>query len=404
MTSRLSLFQSCGEMTLAKSRLNSYRIMWKKKFGKATPFATIELFENILNVSATGDTPESFNMIWQLMKEEDYQPTSLCWMAAFKMLGKHGLDQHQDLTYVQDLLSSVDSLDLHHICTSTRMSKEELNLFTDGIQLIKPKEDLERLQRITYVPEPYTSGLVQSLNTDRGRLVSPFPSKEYTQQLPELLTKQLHRERLGYIQIPSVSFDPSKSHRHDQVAADLTQEWRQCLIRGISTRIEGVLKQRTLAIREGICVYPFFKVLQVEEYADLVLAEMMKQLKKTENINYSITHFQSMLGKAVMDKYFLNELDKHHGRDLEDLYQRYLDYLTRPEESHDSCHRDAIIRLASEAGFVLNTKITSWPSSIIMAIGRELCNVILHHIHISLDKQGNLVVKDEAFNVSVASD
>ena len=207
----------------------------------------------------------------------------------------------------------------------------------------------------------------------------------------------------GIVKVDSIKKkDSDEDPRLKSLTDELIGQWRLKLWSSLNERINNQLRMKAKLNNTPMTTYPFFKALEISDYVDILLDDILKMLKMSESYSPTVSNLQRNLGMAVLNKFHINVLSKNDGdysQMFKDVYSKYVDWFNEPKNHW--CHREAITNIASnhQSKITLTKNDLDWPYPLRLAIGRELLNMVLYHLSVKLDKEGRLIIGDQSVKV-----
>ena len=357
---------------------------------KQNPLPSHGLFEMVLRALADRGDLDSLVDVWRLMTEHHVILTPAHFVYAMVGIGK---SDGRDEDFMGDMAAQWKEAFGQE---AELLVGKERTYFEEGLHKCGrtvPSPSYESAQSVTtYLANPL-------LNTFRSRDASLLqPQTRDSEAAMEMaLQRQESLERRGYAVIPSVlslAEPPEAEGEAPRVAQRILEQWREDLIEKFSERIDGQLAAKARIGANFINCYPFFKILSPGEYVDLLLHQVSRLLKMSETHGASTPHIKMIMGTKVMRKVQMYQYERSGPMSN---YRQYLDWFRQPGSVEGWCHREAYLKRARHPG----RDTTPWPPAIRRAIGGELLNLLLHHMHVRVDREGHLIVDD---NTIVAVD
>uniref|UniRef100_A0A1B6DWP1 DNA-directed RNA polymerase n=1 Tax=Clastoptera arizonana TaxID=38151 RepID=A0A1B6DWP1_9HEMI len=144
---------------------------------------------------------------------------------------------------------------------------------------------------------------------------------------------------------------------------------------------------------KNISIYPYLKVLDIQQYKEIVLQELRKLAEGSETFSPSTNQLYHELGHQVRSRYII-KYKKTNGimGKTQQLYSEYLDWFLDPNKKNDPRSLNAReewqkLLHKHQEGPTINVDDHVWPITVLTGIGRFLYNIILRDIKIDVNVQ-----------------
>ena len=383
-----------------------FDLAWKKylwyedrfaaKYGPEAVFGDRFLYRRLLALAAEKGDFEHLELIWRRMRKEGVEPEMEDFAQAFKLAGRKGHVDDEFFAQIKYQFESGVFQPEELLINSVKEKGEDCRRIFRGLKISFPELNLNEDVTKSKPLKPYLSPLVDNLNRrDCSRLKSPFAGQSESE-----FEVQYANELRGIVKVASIKkkeLDP----RLKSLTDELVQEWRLKLYSALNERINNQLRIKAKLNNTPMTTYPFFKALSIGDFVDILLDDILRMLKMSESYSPSVSNLQRNLGMAVLDKFHIRMLSEgDYSGMFKDVYGKYFQWFGDPKEHW--CHREAMVQLAAdhESKITLGKSDLDWPYPLRLAIGRELLNVIMHHLSVSLDKEGRLIIGEHSVKVT----
>ena len=345
----------------------------------------------IYNSFLRGFAREPFNVhkvesLFEEMESEDIKPDLSSFISLIMSL--HEADP-RDEYYSLLFKSFVEKCEQEGLSLATALSK--------GDFLMSDKKMFVQTLRKFGVTEQNLKGSIENSHT--SELLSPlqyYGTKNLQsqvegvlepEQMSQLLRRQISDERRHRVSIPSIV-----EHQH----SDTFRSFYNSLKRTWRRRIMDALEDLDIKSQQPIYAYgssanlrPFLTALPKEKLTEVIMARA-EEMVTSEGFSMSVIMVTLSLGDDVMRMYqdLLRTEEDSLEKYLEGL-ARYQDWFLQPRDSGVSTHREAVQRSMEDTH--LDSRMTSWPRSVRIAMGKELLSIMINQIVIDRDKDNKIV-------------
>ena len=267
-----------------------------------------------------------------------------------------------------------------------------------------PNIDFHDARSFDYFADEDSGGRFQEESNYSNALLKSFPaSSDHLRSQAVMSREELVRAYRQQVQIEMQDTVYVKSIVADQyrvgdnvkiLMQDLEQEWRERLTKLISEKRMVRSRLATWEKTKLLNKYVFMSHLPVAGLVDIILSEALNLIYTSETFSLSSSQLCMKLGEQVMNAYFLhNKLHKssYYGKEISQAYSRYLDWYVEPAGKAKT-HRAAMLKACGDFG--LKHAEFRWPDHIITMVGRELKNFLLQELHVTRDRNGEIVANN----------
>ncbi|XP_041982411.1 DNA-directed RNA polymerase, mitochondrial [Aricia agestis] len=355
----------------------------------------VRIFNTLLHGFASKGQLESTEELLSFMSEDGIQPNAQSYAAIFECVERS--DVEDKISVLNNYYSEMQEkgITLNDIFDKSKFLYDQREVILQAVQHIEPNfEPVYTLPILDY-DCPLLENLKLSNKENRlGLLHSPAQGLMTVEDLYNKGKEQLEMEMSGEIQVQNVSVKGEESETvkaYRQTLKDTEESWRD-KVREAFVRNLGTLRSRSSASHTPVSLYPYLKVLEVEEYVDLMLNEVTKLVDGSESFSPTLKLLQRELGTQVYHKYQMQQY-KTNGylTKLDAVYKQYCRwYLERHPLDDDGTplnNRQAwqTIVHRNSWGASLDVEDKPWPLEMRQNIGKFLYNIIINDIKINVN-------------------
>ena len=378
------------DMKVNLGHLEDAHRQFKDILGQAENAQNVKCVE-IYNIFLRGFAREPFNVhtvqsMLEEMENEKISPNLSSYISM--IMSFHQTDPHDD--YYQLLLNNVlDKCEEEGLGIATALAKGDFML-SDKNVFVETLKKFGKAQQIQTVAtdNSHTSELLKPLQYFGSKNIqSQVESVFVSEDLRALLKKQISHEKSHRVTIPSIV-----QHKHAEALRtfhnSLKKTWRKRIMESLED-LDIRSQQPIYSGGVSANLRQFLTVLPKEMLTEVIMARAEEMLT-SEGFSQSTIMVMAILGDDVMMKYqdMLRTEEDSFDSFLQGI-SRYQDWYCQPQGSGVMTHREAV-QTAMETSQI-DTRMTSWPKSVRIAIGRELLRVMVDQILIDRDKYNNIV-------------
>ncbi|CAG4960033.1 unnamed protein product [Parnassius apollo] len=228
----------------------------------------------------------------------------------------------------------------------------------------------------------------------QGLHISPAEGLLSLEEMKKIGQIQLNMEINGDIEVQNIAVKDDETDTVKLYRSKLREtenEWRvvikEAFIRNLST-----LKSQSSASHSAISLYPYLKVLETDQFVDLMMGEICKLVDGSETFSPTLKLLQRDLGTQVYHKYQIEQYRRNGVlKKIEQVYEKYCEwYLKR--ESVDSSNQPyngrqvwQLLEHQSREGASLDMEEAPWPIEMRQNIGKFLYNIIINDVKIDVN-------------------
>ncbi|CAB3230717.1 unnamed protein product [Arctia plantaginis] len=357
----------------------------------------VKVYNTLLHGYAKMGSLEDTQKVLSYMSQDKIQMNAQTYAAMFECIERSRKNPDEKL----DLLSHYEqemrhkNITLNDLLDKTKFLYDQREVVLQAIHRIQPTFEPNYTRPVL----DYNCRLLDRLTLNnvenrQGLLTSPVGDVVSLEEMIKKGKEQLQYEIKGEIDIQNIAVKDENSPNvvFCRKKLEATEnEWRG-VIREAFVRNLGTLKSQCCASHSAITLYPYLKVLQVDQFVDLVMGELSKLVDGSETYSPTLKLLQRDLGTQVYHKYQIEQY-RHNGtlQKIERIYEKYCEWYVK-RESVDNTGlpyngRQAwqtLIHLNRE-GPSMDIEETPWPIEMRQNIGKFLYNIIINDVKIDVN-------------------
>lgn len=378
---------SCGFLNRGLATLQFY-----SKKNKLSQPTDIRVFDTLLQGFAAKGKYEKFQEVWNIIKYLKIQPSCESYAARLECIMRSSSIEQADKLLVNTITEmSEEGISLNNLFEKCKFLGDQRELLLDGLVKLYPNFKPE-----VKLPDLcYSCSLLKKLNEEKSTLLrSPVEGLFSADQLKQFSQEQLQHEIQGTVMIKSVEKRPDTSpfiQIYRRRLNTLKAKWEKTILKALERDINvmNAAQNHTKSFKYPT-LFPFLKVLDPEQYKDIIMQEITKLALGSESFSPSTFQLYKELGLKVRSR-FIVKFKKDHKilNKTQLLFDDYCDWYVDPMKGkYDSSNsRQEWQQLIhhNQEGPTVNIAEKVWPSSVLIGIGRFLYNIILHDIKIDMN-------------------
>ncbi|XP_053981123.1 DNA-directed RNA polymerase, mitochondrial [Hylaeus volcanicus] len=381
LLAHMQVYLSCGMLSRATKTLMKYRKYKQRKFKCDQQ---IELYNILLEAYASEGDLEKVIELYHMIKKDSLKPTPQTYVYLFDALGRNNIDLKQKALMIRVQCDMNDNnISFNDIFTKSHFNCGQQNTVLNAIRHLNPKFN----PSYTTLNTEYMYNLLSNV-FKRNDYESPVKGLVTIDELKNYLNKQLENESALEVQIKSIEKPSLETvvSKHKEKLIEIENYWREIVSTAFKRNLKS-LKEKECRSKSLTVLWPFFEVLNEEDYVNAILREIKHIAHGSETYSTSLKLLHVDLGKFIFRKYEI-KMKKQTGviDKIVSVYQKYLEWYLDPTSvpqlknmnnrtiwQHFECEQ-------KEFGTSLDTICINWPSDVIAAIGKFLYNIILNDI------------------------
>ncbi|XP_039296050.1 DNA-directed RNA polymerase, mitochondrial [Nilaparvata lugens] len=379
---------SCGFLNRALATLNFY----VKRGGLHSVKPTdVRITDTLLAGFASKGKIEKFEEVWGIARGLNITPSYNSFTARLECLIRSKprnleMDINNTIYDMENLNYSLDGL-----FENSTFLGDQRNLVLEAINLVDPN------YKPTVLPTDicYTCELLKHLNEkNSSNLVSATEGIMNAEIIKELVDEQLENEMKGTVVVKSVEkrAQPTTLVLAYRKKLDTMKKlWERSILQGMERDISALNSAQTnMKTNKYATLFPYLKLLDPEEYKDIIMQEIIKLAEGSESFSPTTVQLYRDLGKKVRSRYLVKFKQQQGLLEKSQLiYRNYCDWYANPNcreylsnNSRQEWQQQVHMNQEGASVYVEEKK---WPNAVLIGIGKFLYNIILHDIKIDVN-------------------
>ncbi|XP_059618016.1 DNA-directed RNA polymerase, mitochondrial [Phlebotomus argentipes] len=387
MSAYLELCISSGMLNRGLSTFLNYRNRWKKC--NIMNHYDIRLYNILLQGYAESGNLGKVKEIIQIIKADEVTMIPQTFALVIECIGRQEPNLENTRLLQKYLKEASDQeISLNDIMDKSKFVSDQREIVLDTIHRLEPGFTP------SYTPPEltYSNNLLNSLNENIQEIErKPKVPEERMNEAKELLKEQMKIEMKGYLTVKSIEkfAEPTPLVLHYRTKlSELQKIWRTQIIAAFNRDLNTIRAQTQCKFNKSINLFPYLKVLDTGQYADILLREIRTLAEGSETYSPTVGQLYRELGAKVQMRYYLERM-KNIGL-LQKTSDIYLDYLMaqKSEQEGSDNHRQLWQKLVFSAcneGPNMDYLNQPWSTNITSAIGKFLYNILMRDVKIDLN-------------------
>ncbi|XP_062816381.1 DNA-directed RNA polymerase, mitochondrial isoform X2 [Anolis carolinensis] len=329
----------------------------------------VRMYNLVLHEYAKKRTLSKVGSLFRLMEESGVKPNQDSYIAALSCMGRSNVHPNIVARCLQQL--EEDGFRPEELFQNYMREGDEVEMALEGIRKARPGFQLPPRPREA---EICTIPLLQDFYKKENPV--SYPKLDFTAKyLRKQFRKQLAMEASDTVTIDSVEAEKPLTEKAAQarsLLAELRSRWRASLLQSLQESKLHLDRKNS----ERMNLYPFLCVLNDKEYVDI----LMRSLSVLPPHGESLLNLARELGTKVYNKYVIRKKSRSRlVEKIKDIYDNYVQLLTKDTQPDDLLPREHWEKLASEAGWApsLVSKECIWPHSVLVQLGLHLVELLV---------------------------
>ncbi|KAI8439642.1 hypothetical protein MSG28_013355 [Choristoneura fumiferana] len=327
------------------------------------------------------------------MATDGVEPNAQTFAATFECIERSNVnDKLQILRHYQQVMQE-KGITLNDLLDKTQFLHDQRELVSRAVRRLDP----EFTPHYTPPVLDYDCPLMTKLKLDavenrQGLMHSPAEGLMTLEELKERGRRQMEIEIKGEIEVENIDVKDDASptvklYREKMRATE--SEWRE-VIRESFNRNLGTLRSQCNASHSAITLYPYLKVLEVDQFVELMMGEINKLVDGSETYSPTLKLLQRDLGTQVYHKYQVEQYRKNGVlAKISQIYDQYCEwYLDRSSLGDvplNSRQAWQLLVHRNREGASLDMEETPWPMEMRQSVGKFLYNIIINDVKIDVN-------------------
>nr|CAD7605425.1 unnamed protein product [Timema genevievae] len=382
---------SCGLLNRGWATLQAYRSR-AKYISKELRQSDVNLYAVLLHGFAGKGNLNKVKEIVRIMKEGGLLLSPQCYVALFECVGRQA-HSSVDLTLLSDWAQEMEEkgITLNDMFVKSTFLSDQREMALKGVWILEPKFK-------PVIPPPdtcYSCSLLQELDKKTNKVVSfrsPGQGLLTREQLKDLTKEQLDMEVNSYVRVRTIEkrSEPNENILQYRLKLEEAQtHWKRIIAEAFKRDMNALRSQHhSFKAFRHINLYPYLRVLDTQQYIDIVMQEIRKLAEGSETFSPSLRQLYRDLGSQVQSRHLIRHkqstgvLDK-----LKHLYEEYCDWYLDP--SCSSCtntrHRWQELIHQHQDGPTMTRENKSWSNAVLLGVGKFLYNIIMRDIKVDVN-------------------
>nr|CAD7399636.1 unnamed protein product [Timema cristinae] len=409
------LNKACGLLNRGWATLQAYRSR-AKYISKDPHQSDVNLYATLLHGFAGKGNLNKVKEIVRIMKEGRLQLSPQCYVALFECVGRQ-THSSVDLTLLSDLAQEMEEkgITLNDMFVKSTFLSDQREMALKGVLKLKPSFK-------PVIPPPdtcYSCSLLRELDKKTNEVVSfrsPGQGILTREQLKDLTKKQLDMEVNSYVRVKTIEkrSEPNENILQYRLKLEEAQShWKRIITEAFKRDMNTLRSQHhSFKAFRHINLYPYLRVLDTQQYTDIVMQEIRKLAEGSETFSPTTRQLYRDLGRQVQSRHLIRHkqstgvLDK-----LKHLYEEYCDWYLDPscsnctntrqrwqelihqhQEGPSMLSETAIVCLINKAedrenneGGFRTRENKSWSNAVLLGVGKFLYNIIMRDIKVDVN-------------------
>lgn len=392
LTAHLQLLCSLNMIQEAHQVLQHYR---HTKSSNRLKISDVKVYNTLLRGYAKSGLLDDIKKILSYMNTDGIAMNAHTYAIVFECVERSNIENKIDLLTHYEKEMDDKSITLNDLLDKSKFLYDERELVLRAIHRIQSNF----LPIYTPPILDYNCPLLEQLTLNNaekrhGLMTSPAEQLVPLEDMIKKGKEQLEAEIKGDVQIQNIGAKNDQSPLVEfcrKKLQEAEQEWREVITVAFERSL-STLKSQSQASHSAITLYPYLKVLPVEQFVELIMGEIRKLVDGSETYSPTLKLLQRDLGTQVYQKYQIEQY-RQNGilNKMEDIYEKYCKwYVSR--DSVDGTNLPYNGRQAWQSlihrnrdGPCLDLEETPWPMEMRQNIGKFLYNIIINDVKIDVN-------------------
>ncbi|CAH1639276.1 unnamed protein product [Spodoptera littoralis] len=404
LTAHLQLLCSLNMIQEAHQVLQYYR-QRGTRVASHPKINDVKVYNTLLHGYAYTGMLDNAKQLLSHMSEDGVKPNPQTFAAMFECVERSEEQNKVELLQHYKQMMEQKDISLNDLLDKTKFLYDQREVVLKAIHRIEP--DFQP-QYTTPVLD-YNCSLLNNITLDKvenrqGLMSSPAEGLLSLEEMIQKGKEQLNIEIKGEIEIQNIGVKDEESESVKfcrQKLAETEKEWRS-VIKESFIRNLGTLKSQSSASHTAITLYPYLKVLEVDQFVDLIMGELSKLVDGSETYSPTLKLLQRDLGAQVYQKYQIEQY-RRNGilQKIERVYAKYCEwYVNRHSVDGTGAPYNgrqawqALVHMNRE-GASLDIEETQWPMEMKQNVGKFLYNIIINDVKIDVNMFKSKAAKEK---------
>ncbi|XP_053610663.1 DNA-directed RNA polymerase, mitochondrial [Plodia interpunctella] len=393
LTAHLHLLCSLNMVHEGRQVLQYYRQRGTKTLdiGK---ISDVNIYNALLHGYAALGQMENVKELLMFMSEDAIEPNAQTYAAIFECIERNERVDKLTLLNFYHKIMEEKGVNLNDLMDKTKFLYDQREVVLRAIRRLEPAfEPVYTPPNLDYSCPLMDNLMLDKVEARRGLLKSPAEGVVTLQEILALGKQQLDVEIRGDIEVNNIDVKDESSPVVKFCREKLKEtesEWR-VVIKEAFVRNLGTLKSQSIASHSAITLYPYLKVLTVDQFVEIIMSEISKLVDGSETYSPTLKLLQRDLGTQVYHKHQIEQYRRNGVlAKIEQLYEKYSEwYISRQSvdqrEPHNSRQAWQTLAHRYREGATLDTEEAPWPLEMRQSVGKFLYNIIINDVKIDVN-------------------
>ncbi|XP_021914450.1 DNA-directed RNA polymerase, mitochondrial isoform X2 [Zootermopsis nevadensis] len=386
---------SCGLLNRALFSLLFYHS--RSKHSKYTsPANETKLFNILLHGFARKGNLNKVREIHQILQKDKIPLSAQSYAAFFECVGRLPADNASSYQVLSEFVKEMThkGLTFKDIIQKSVFVSDQREVVVDVIRRIEPNFEPYNIS-----PDIcYSCNLLHELNNQnengKGKAYkSPAEGLLTASELRQLVKEQLQIELNSYVQVKTIEkrSEPVDTILYYRKKLQEAQEnWRKTISDAYHRDLRALRVQHHYRAFRHINLYPYLKVLDPEDYIEIILQEIRKLAEGSETFSPTTGQLYRELGSQVRARYEVKfKSNSGISKKVQHLYEEYCDWYLAPDssskQSMNTRQKWQHLEHENSKGPSLNMEEKSWPAAVLSGVGKFMYSIIMQDIKIDVN-------------------
>ncbi|XP_050532708.1 DNA-directed RNA polymerase, mitochondrial [Daktulosphaira vitifoliae] len=377
----------CGFLNRGVAALSHYcnKNISKKVSLKITD---ARIFNCLMHGFADQGNYERVRDIWKLLDLSKTEPNIQSYAACFQcLMNDKNYNENKLKELSQVFLSQGHSFnDLFNKCIFVGNQRE---LVLKAIRILDPSFN----PKISIDKIDYSCSLLNHMNNKESSFKCPAKGLFSEKELILLGHKQLEMEMASVVSVKSVENNSPPSKKvinYRKKLTSLQDKWKDTIRNAITRELESIRAQHNcLKTYRNVNIYPYLRVLNTEQYVDIIIHEIRKLAVGSETFSPTVNMLYRQLANQVRLRYEIKY--KQNAMILEKIkvvYGEYCSWYINGNTKNSQNTRQQWQKLVHKyklVGSDIELDDKTWPSTVLSSVGKFLYKIIIKDIKIDVN-------------------
>ncbi|XP_075980404.1 mitochondrial RNA polymerase [Anticarsia gemmatalis] len=394
LTSHLQLLCSLNMIQEAHQVLQYYRHRGLRVMNHPR-INDVKVYNTLLHGYAKVGMLDKTKELLHSMSEDGIQMDAQTYAAVFECIERTDPINKLDLLkhYQQEMYGK--NIPLNDLLDKSKFLYDQREVVLQAIHRLEPSFEPKYTPPVLDYNCPLLDKLtLNNVENRHGLMTSPAGDILSLEEMISKGKEQLEMEIKGDVEIENISVKDETSPTVvfcRKKLEETQKEWRG-VVHEAFVRNLGTLKSQSCASHSAITLYPYLKVLDVDQFVDLIMVELTKLVDGSETYSPTLKLLQRDLGTQVYQKYQIEQY-RNNGimHKIGRIYEKYCEWYVRRQSVDDTGlpynGRQAwqtLIHLNRE-GPSMDIDESPWPVEMRQNIGKFLYNIIINDVKIDVN-------------------